>query len=99
MLITGEIQLSMHSRPSRQDDKLLGQIYSHFLALRVSLDELRHIESTHRMIEGTHELTISLEALDRIIETVETGHEMYKAYWYRGDLRHQIQEIMDKHNA
>lgn len=98
MLITGEIQLSMHSRPSRQDDKLLGQIYSHFIALRVSLLELRHIESTHMMIDSSHDLRMSLEGLDRIIETAEKSHVMFDAYWYKGDLRHQIQEITDNYN-
>ena len=51
------------------------------------------------MIDPSHELRMSLEGLDRIIETAEKSHVMFDAYWYKGDLRHQIQEIMDKHNA
>lgn len=99
MLITGDIQLSMHSRRSEAESVLLGGIYTSFLTLKVCLDELRHIESTHKMIDDSHELRIALEGLDRIREHVLIGHEMYKAYWYKGDLRHQIQEIMDNYNA
>ena len=99
MLITGEIQLFMQSRRSEADQELLGQINSHFIALRVYLDRLKKREQTHMMIDSSHELRMSLEGLDRIIETAEKSHLMFDAYWYKGDLRHQIQEIMDKHNA
>ena len=99
MLITGEIQLFMQSRRSEADQELLGQINSHFIALRVFLERLKMREQTHMMIDSSHELRMSLEGLDRIIETAEKSHVMFDAYWYKGDLRHQIQEIMDKHNA
>ena len=89
----------MTSKRSQADHELLAQIYSHFLALRVSLDDLRHIEQAHKMVDDSHELKIALEGLDSIREHVETGHEMYKAYWYKGDLRQQIQEITDNYNA
>ena len=99
MLSQGEIQLGMQSRRSQADHELLGQINSHFIALRVFLDRLKRREQTHMMIDSSHELRMSLEGLDRIIETAEKSHVMFDAYWYKGDLRHQIQEIMDKHNA
>jgi hypothetical protein len=99
MLYQGELQLVMQSRRSEADQELLGKIYSHFLALRVGLDDLKKSELTHMMIDSSHELRMALEGLDRIIETAEIGHEMFKAYWYKGDLRHQIQEITDNYNA
>lgn len=99
MLSQGEIQLVMQSRRSEADQELLGQINSHFIALRVYLDRLKRREQTHMMIDSSHELRMSLDGLDRIIEIAEKSHVMFDAYWYKGDLRHQLQEIMDKHNA
>ena len=99
MLIAGEIQLFMQSRRSETDQELLGRIYTSFIRLKVDLDELRHIEQAHKMIDDSHELRIALEGLDSVREHVLIGHEMFKAYWYKGDLRHQIQEILDTFDA
>jgi hypothetical protein len=99
MLSHGEIQLVMQYRGSKSDQELLGQINSHFIALRVYLDRLKGREQTHMMIESSHELRMSLEGLDRIIETAEIGHVMFDAYWFKGSLRQQIQEIMEEYNA
>ena len=99
MLITGEIKSSMQSKRSEAESVLLGQIYTSFIRLKVDLDELRRNETAHKMIDDSHELRIALEGLDSVREHVLIGHEMYKAYWYRGDLRHQIQEIMDTFDA
>lgn len=99
MLITGEIQLVMQSKRSQADHELLAQIYTSFIRLKVNLDELRRMETAHKMVDDSHELKIALEGLDSIREHVLISHEMYKVYCYRGDLRHQIQEITDNYNA
>ena len=57
------------------------------------------METAHKMVDDSHELKIALEGLDSIREHVLISHEMYKVYCYRGDLRHQIQEITDNYNA
>ena len=99
MLITGEIKSCMTSKRSQADHELLAQIYTSFIRLKVNLDELRRMETAHKMVDDSHELKIALEGLDSIREHVLISHEMYKVYCYRGDLRHQIQEITDNYNA
>jgi len=99
MLITGEIKSCMTSKRSEAESVLLGQIYTSFVRLKVNLDQLRQMETAHKMIEGTHELKLAISTLDDIRERLLVCHEMYKAYWYKGDIRHQIQEMMDEHNV
>lgn len=96
MLITGEIQLGMDSRRSEAESVLLRQIYSSFVRLKIDLDDLRRNETAHRMIDDSHELKLAIGSLDDIRERVLVCHEMYKAYWYMGDIRHQIQEMVDR---
>jgi hypothetical protein len=95
MLITGEIQLDMDSKRSEAESVLLRQIYSSFIRLKIDLDELRRNETSHRMIDESHELKLAIIALDDIRERLLVCHELYKAYWYKGDIRHQIQEMVD----
>ena len=96
MLIKGEIQLDMHSRRSEAESVLLGQIYSSFIRLTIDLDDLKRNETAHRMIDDSHELKLAMMTLDDIRERLLVCHEMYKAYWYKGDIRHQIQEMVDR---
>ena len=96
MLITGEIQLGMESRRSEADSVLLRQIYTSFIRLKIDLDELRRNETSHRMIDDSHELKLAISTLDDIRERLLVCHEMYKAYWYKGDIRHQIEEMVDQ---
>jgi hypothetical protein len=48
------------------------------------------------MIDDSHELKLAMMTLDDIRERLLVCHEMYKAYWYKGDIRHQIQEMVDR---
>jgi len=96
MLITGEIQLDMDSRRSEADSVLLRQIYSSLVRLKIDLDDLKQNETSHRMIDDSHELKLAMMTLDEIRERLLVCHEMYKAYWYKGDIRHQIQEMVDR---
>ncbi len=96
MLITGEIQLGMESSRSEAESVLLRQIYSSFVRLKIDLDDLKRNETSHRMIDDSHELKLAMITLDDIRERLLVCHEMYKAYWYRGDIRHQIQEMVDR---
>jgi hypothetical protein len=96
MLITGEIQLGMESRRSEAESVLLRQIYTGFVRLKIDLDDLKQNETSHRMIDDSHELRLAMMTLDDIRERLLVCHELYKAYWYKGDLRHQIQEMVDR---
>jgi len=96
MLITGEIQLDMDSRRSEAESVLLQQIYTSFIRLKIDLDELRRNETSHRMIDESPELRLAIITLDDIRERLLVCHEMYKAYWYKGDIRHQIEEMVDR---
>ena len=96
MLITGEIQLDMDSRRSEADSVLLRQIYSSFVRLKIDLDDLKQNETAHRMIDDSHELKLAIESLDDIRERVLVCHAIYKAYWHRGDIQNQIQEMVDR---
>jgi len=96
MLITGEIKSGMQRSRSDKSDELLRQIYSSFVRLKIDLDELRRIEATHLMIDQSHELKLAIESLDDIRERVLVCHAIYKAYWHRGDIQNQIQEMVDR---
>jgi len=96
MLITGEIQLDMDSTRSEADSVLLRQIYSSFVRLKIDLDDLKRNETSHRMIDESHELKLAIESLDDIRERVLVCHAIYKAYWHRGDIQNQIQEMVDR---
>ena len=96
MLITGEIQLDMDSTRSEADSVLLRQIYSSFIRLKIDLDDLKRNETAHRMIDDSHELKLAIESLDDIRERVLVCHAIYKAYWHRGDIQNQIQEMVDR---
>ena len=86
----------MDSRRSEAESVLLRQIYSSFIRLKIDLDELRRIEATHLMIDQSHELKLAIESLDDIRERVLVCHAIYKAYWHRGDIQNQIQEMVDR---